>query len=608
MQKKKSENRVASRAHATMAAMIMMFTLSCWSGFNGVLDSRGQDKASPLEVTMKDSSIGLSGGTAIALKWTEPDDKSLDHVLITWTPGGAAGIKVNAGVLTYTATGMSAGTEYTITVKTVDNTGNESEGASMKITQAGSEKALKLVDTAAEVDAIRGDLNGYYILMADIDLSAYSSGAGWVPIGTGTAFSGTIDGNGHTIDNLTINTTSISYCGFVGQLASGGVIKNCSLTDVNITSNISSTGFTGSLAGYSQGTVSDCHSAGTINLTTSVNFVAYTGGLIGDNTDSAKISNCSADVDVTAESALNSCLAGGFVGQNYKSEINNCIAKGSVKGTNTGGLCYTGGFVGYNSGSSTNPAKISGCYSTGVVTGSGKSNTSTGGFVGYSSNSEITSSYSIGGVTGKATGGSGDFSSLGGFVGETYTSSIINKCYAKGNVTDSGTAGMYSYTGGFVGNNDSTSIIKICYAIGTVDSNVTSGTLYTGGFAGFNDSIIENCYATGGVEGSNGNASGFVGRYESTTTNCYCRGAINNSYSASTFSFGTGTGTPTASFYNSETDNISNSGDGTASTTEGMTTNYAATFAAWDFDTIWTIDTTKIINSGYPYLRGMVPQ
>jgi len=46
-------------------------------------------------------------------------------------------------------------------------------------------------------------LNGHYQLMNEIDMSSF---ANWTPIGTRLGrFSGTFDGNGHTISNLIVN-------------------------------------------------------------------------------------------------------------------------------------------------------------------------------------------------------------------------------------------------------------------------------------------------------------------------------------------------------------------------------------------------------------------
>src|SRR5690554_6662280 len=51
-------------------------------------------------------------------------------------------------------------------------------------------------------------LKDHFILTANIDLSAYASGEGWVPIGDNTGgstrFEGTFDGKGHTISGLVI--------------------------------------------------------------------------------------------------------------------------------------------------------------------------------------------------------------------------------------------------------------------------------------------------------------------------------------------------------------------------------------------------------------------
>ena len=62
-----------------------------------------------------------------------------------------------------------------------------------------------LISNAGELNDIRNDLSGYYVLAADIDLDAYKVGSGWDPIGDGTedlssadqypqAFKGILDG------------------------------------------------------------------------------------------------------------------------------------------------------------------------------------------------------------------------------------------------------------------------------------------------------------------------------------------------------------------------------------------------------------------------------
>lgn len=45
----------------------------------------------------------------------------------------------------------------------------------------GTEASPYVIETAAQLDSVREHLSAHFILMADIDLSAYES---WAPIGT----------------------------------------------------------------------------------------------------------------------------------------------------------------------------------------------------------------------------------------------------------------------------------------------------------------------------------------------------------------------------------------------------------------------------------------
>ena len=74
------------------------------------------------------------------------------------------------------------------------------------------------IATAEQLDLVREDLGAHYILTGDIDLAGYDN---WEPIGTfqslsdapedaevphpDYAFTGTFDGDGHIISNLTVN-------------------------------------------------------------------------------------------------------------------------------------------------------------------------------------------------------------------------------------------------------------------------------------------------------------------------------------------------------------------------------------------------------------------
>jgi len=92
---------------------------------------------------------------------------------------------------------------------------------------------------AADLYAIRNDLKGKYIMMADIDLSEATApggeldtGNGWDPI---QDFAGILDGNGHYIKGLTIYGDPKTYrVGLFDGLNSESKICNLGMVDVNI--------------------------------------------------------------------------------------------------------------------------------------------------------------------------------------------------------------------------------------------------------------------------------------------------------------------------------------------------------------------------------------
>ena len=92
---------------------------------------------------------------------------------------------------------------------------------------------------AADLYAIRNNLDGKYIMMADIDLSEATApggeldtGNGWNPIQN---FDGTLDGNGHYIKGLTIYGDPKTYrVGLFDGLNSEPKICNLGMVDVNI--------------------------------------------------------------------------------------------------------------------------------------------------------------------------------------------------------------------------------------------------------------------------------------------------------------------------------------------------------------------------------------
>lgn len=127
-----------------------------------------------------------------------------------------------------------------------------------------------VISSAGELDKIRNNLNGKYILACDIDLDQYSN---WQPIGTkrGNDFTGILDGNGNTISNLTITDCNEPYIGLFGY--NSGTIKNLSVNGIislaNSSFDISGSNkpSIGGIVGYNCGTIENCQSEVNINST-----------------------------------------------------------------------------------------------------------------------------------------------------------------------------------------------------------------------------------------------------------------------------------------------------------------------------------------------------
>ena len=218
--------------------------------------------------------------------------------------------------------------------------------------------------------------------MNDIDLSSYSN---WDPIGDNSSgFTGSLDGNGYVIQNLTINRPLEDNVGLFTQAS--GEIKNLGFENVDISgknavgalaaggSNISNCYVKGIvecetsgglLLGLAAGDITNCYSTGQVTGVTGQAFYAGAGGLIG-SAFGANINSCFSDSQVMYTGIADS--TGGLVGLAYDSVITNCYTKGTVTGSNSvGGIA--GGITSPSSqgvGSS-----ISNSFSTATITGAG---------------------------------------------------------------------------------------------------------------------------------------------------------------------------------------------------------------------------------------------
>lgn len=161
-----------------------------------------------------------------------------------------------------------------------------------------------------------------FVLGADIDLSEYSEGEGWVSIGNGVRFRTKFDGNGYVVSNLYMNSaTKKEMLGLFGFCGSGCEIKNLGIEDVDITLN---TG-TGALAGYVEGaTISNCYVKGG-KISAGGDAGGIVGALAGYN-NTTLITDCYSDVSVTSTRR-----AGGISGLMGNTIMRNCSSYSSIK-------------------------------------------------------------------------------------------------------------------------------------------------------------------------------------------------------------------------------------------------------------------------------------
>jgi uncharacterized repeat protein (TIGR02543 family) len=270
------------------------------------------------------------------------------------------------------------------------------------------------IRTWYDLDAIRNNLSGDYILMNNLDSTTpgyeelvsptANEGKGWEPIGTENyPFTGTFNGQGYEIGDLFINRPDEDNVGLYGCFGQGCVIQDISVVNVSVTGN----GRVGGLAGTNYcgwgGIVSNCYSTGNVTGDWEV------GSLVGYNNVGCTVSNSYSTGSVAGN------YSGGLVG------LSNGIVSNSSSACAVSGDYDVGGLVGNSGGT------VSSSYATGSVTGGGW----IGGLVGEHCGT-VSDSYSTGSVTGNALVGG----LAGGILGGT-----VGNCYSTGGVAGNSTVG-----------------------------------------------------------------------------------------------------------------------------------------------------------------------
>ncbi len=241
------------------------------------------------------------------------------------------------------------------------------------------------INSAEELAAISSNLSGRYILAADIDLA----GIEWVPVGAfvpgggeegevpdmTAAFTGTFDGNGHTIRNLTINQPEAWAMGLFGCIANAEIgnftlenaavdgmmmaadvvgytycstISGVKLVNGRVTAHYSemgAEGMYGGIAGAGMGSlITGCEAYADIVIPDGT----ANAGIIGGGLEMTSVINCTASGSVTAG---NDCYGiGGISGCGFAAEEFTGLTVRNVTITAGDGCRWIGGVTGYAGG------------------------------------------------------------------------------------------------------------------------------------------------------------------------------------------------------------------------------------------------------------------
>ena len=335
-----------------------------------------------------------------------------------------------------------------------DSSSEGTDGDMLFAGGSGSAEDPWKIATAEQLDRIRDDLTAHYILIDDIDLSGYEN---WMPIGTfqprsdapedaevphpDYAFTGTFDGAGHTISNLTISCEAPMGAGLFG-CASGtesnaASIGHFTLKDVNVSGFYLVGGAVG--LQFMNCPVSDIHLEGDNKLTG----MQGIGGIVGTGFD--LISDCSATADVIVSGDDGAC-AGLIAGGTTMSSIKNCQVTG---GSITAEGNATWGF-GALCGAPWGAAEITDCKVSGtVITVNGENNRLVGGLVGFGGTYDPEAPAQITGCTVEdvTITVSETTDSVGGLIGagkemmegsDQMSSFIISDCAVSGSISGGG--------------------------------------------------------------------------------------------------------------------------------------------------------------------------
>ena len=233
------------------------------------------------------------------------------------------------------------------------------------------------ITNCSQLQEINNDLTGYYVLASNIDCTGFA----FVHLANSTPFSGTLDGQNHTIKNLVIDSRGLFY------KTTGATIKNINIsggstsssgvggsfvaiaTDTIMTNLHSSMSVNGGITPYVGGIVGSMSGTSSVDASSFSGYVsgsAYSGGIVGAMWDSTtSVTNSFTTGTLHPNGAYNGLIVGGF----FAGTISKVYTSGTI---DNGATTNIGGIIGDSQASLSNSfsaANFSGTHSgNGAVT------------------------------------------------------------------------------------------------------------------------------------------------------------------------------------------------------------------------------------------------
>ena len=319
----------------------------------------------------------------------------------------------------------------------------------------GTAAAPYQISNAAQLALINRYLTDDFVLTADVDLAAEEN---WTPIGTfqpvsaspedaetptpALSFTGSFDGDGHTISNVTVSQPEAYGVGLFGCV--GGGETPAQIYDLTV-ENVTATGnwLVGGVVGYQYEncTLQNVSVTGANTITGASGLGGLVGGGVSD------ITGCSAAANVVVlgdNGGSAGVLGGGLVG----CTLTDCTAVGSVQADGTG--CFG---LGGLAGALQEGRAVKNCTADATIT-LGENATMAGGLLGYTGTYAESAKTAVEDCTAKLTLTAPESATrLGGILGggfylEAYkdlrpvpSMYSIRNCTASGSITGGSTVG-----------------------------------------------------------------------------------------------------------------------------------------------------------------------